>query len=110
MAHIYSKREKSVAFYKYSSSRLNGIAQYLLYFTIWLITKVMVTLSCISSGLELWSVNHTSIYAKTESRVFKSITFLGEISKNWPHNLLVTKLYKTLEFSLIIVVKNITMY
>ena len=37
-------------------------------------------LSSISSDLEFWSVNHTSIYEKSESRVLKNIKFLGEVS------------------------------
>ena len=69
----------------------------------------MFILSSISSGLELGSVSHTSIYKDFELNVFKNITFLGEISNNWPNDLLETNVYKTLEFFLIIVVNNITM-
>ena len=47
----------------------------------------MFILSSISSGLELWSVNHISIYENSKSKVFKNIKFLGEISNNWPNNL-----------------------
>ena len=54
-------------------------------------------LSSISSGLEFWLVNHTSLYEIYESKVFKNITFLGEISNNWPNDLLGTNVYKTLE-------------
>ena len=39
----------------------------------------MLILSSISSGLEFWSVNNASIYENSESKVFKNITFLGEI-------------------------------
>ena len=55
-------------------------------------------LSFISGGLECWSVNHTSIYQNSESNVFKNIKFSGEISNNWPIDLLGTNEYKTLEF------------
>ena len=69
----------------------------------------MFILSFISSGLELWSVNHTSIYENSELKVFKNITFLGEISNNWPKDLLGTNVYKILWIMLIIIVDNITM-
>ena len=42
----------------------------------------MFVLSCISSGLEFLSVNHTSIYENSELKVFKNINFFGEISSN----------------------------
>ena len=58
----------------------------------------MFILSSISRGLGFWSVNHTSMYESSESKVFKNIKFLGEISNNWPNNLLGTNAYKTLEF------------
>ena len=57
----------------------------------------MFTLSFISSGLEFWSLNHTSMYENSELKVFKNIKFLGEIFKNWPNDLLGTNVYKTLE-------------
>ena len=57
----------------------------------------MFILSSISSGLEFWSVNHTSIYENSELKVFKNIKFLGEISNNWSNDLLGTNVYKTLE-------------
>ena len=41
----------------------------------------MFILSSISSSLEFWSVNHTSIYENSESNVFKDIKILGETSK-----------------------------
>ena len=44
----------------------------------------MFILSCISSDLEFWSVNETSIHENSELKVFKKIKFLGEISNNWP--------------------------
>ena len=57
----------------------------------------MFILSSISSDLEFWSVNHTSIYENSELKVFKNIKFLGEISNHWPNNLLGTNVYKALE-------------
>ena len=57
----------------------------------------MFILSSISSGLEFWSVNHTSIYESSELKVFKNIKFLGEISNKWTNDLFGTNLYKTLE-------------
>ena len=51
------------------------------------------------SGLELLSVNRTSISDNSKSNVFKSIKFLGEISNNWPNDLLGTNIYRALEFS-----------
>ena len=46
----------------------------------------MFILSSISRGLEFWSVSHISIYKNSESKVFKNIKFLGEISNNWPND------------------------
>ena len=40
----------------------------------------MFVLPSISSGLEFWSVNHSSIYEDSQLNVFKSINFLGETS------------------------------
>ena len=57
----------------------------------------MFTLSSISSGLEFWSVNHTSIHDNSELKVFKNIKFLSELSNNWPNDLFRMKVYKTLE-------------
>ena len=51
----------------------------------------------ISNGLEFWSVNHTLIYQNSESKVFKNIKFLGEISNKWPKGLLEINVNKTLE-------------
>ena len=36
-------------------------------------TTVMLILSSISSGLEFWPVNHTSIYENFESNFFENI-------------------------------------
>ena len=44
-------------------------------------TKVMLILSSISSGLEFWLVNHTSIYKNSGLKLFKNIKFLVEIYK-----------------------------
>ena len=57
----------------------------------------MFILSSISSRLEFWSVNHTSIYENSELNIFKNIKFVREISKKWPNDLLETNVYKTLE-------------
>ena len=54
----------------------------------------MFILSSISSGLEFSS---TSIYKNSESKVLKIITFLCEISNNWPNDLLGSNVCKTLE-------------
>ena len=48
-------------------------------------------------SLSLWSVNHTSIYENSGSKVFKKIKILGEISNNWLNDLLLTNVYKILE-------------
>ena len=69
----------------------------------------MFILSSIASGLEFWSVHHTSIYENSELKVFKNATFLGEISSNWPNDILWTNVYDSC-ILLIIVVNNITMY
>ena len=52
----------------------------------------------ISSGWKFWSVNHKSLYENSVSKDFKNITFFGEISNNWPNDLLGTNAYKTLDF------------
>ena len=57
----------------------------------------MFILSSISSSLEFWSVNHTSINENSTLNVFKNIKFLGEISGNWPNNLLIINVFKALE-------------
>ena len=49
---------------------------------------MMFILSSIPSSLEFWSVNHTSIYRNSELKVFKKRSFLGQISNNWPNDLL----------------------
>ena len=57
----------------------------------------MFILSSISSSLEFWSVNHTLLYKNSEPKDFKNIKLLGEISSNWPNDVLGTNVYKTLE-------------
>ena len=57
----------------------------------------MFILSVASSGLESWSLNHTSIYENSKLKIFKNIKFLCEISSNWPSDLLGTNALKTLE-------------
>ena len=57
----------------------------------------MFILSSISSGLEFWSVNQTSIYENFELKVLKNMKFFGEISSNWRNYLLGANVYKTLE-------------
>ena len=42
----------------------------------------MFILFSISSGLEFWSVSHTSKYENSELNAFKNIKLLGEISNN----------------------------
>ena len=39
---------------------------------------------------EFRSVNHISIYENSEWKVFKNIKLFGEISSNWPNNVLGT--------------------
>ena len=60
----------------------------------------------IISGLEFWLVNHTPIYQN--SNIFKNIELLGEISNNWPNDLLGTNVQKTW-ILLMIITDNITM-
>ena len=57
----------------------------------------MLILSSISSELEFWSVNHTSIFEISELKVSKNKNGLGEISSNWPNYLLGTNVYTALE-------------
>ena len=56
----------------------------------------MFILFSISHGSEFWAVNHTSICKNSESKIF-NIDFFGQISNNWPNNLLGINVYKTLE-------------
>ena len=57
----------------------------------------MFSLYFISRGLELWSINHNSIYENIELKAFKNINFLGEISNIWPKHLLEANFYKNFE-------------
>ena len=69
----------------------------------------MFILLSIPSGLEFWSGTHASIYEHSESIVFENIKFLGEISNNWPNDLLrMNKCIQEPWIMLIIVVYNIT--
>ena len=54
----------------------------------------MFLLSSISRGLEFWSVNHTSIYENSESKV-KNCKIFGW-NNNWPNDLLRKNVYRTL--------------
>ena len=47
-------------------------------------------MSSVSTALQFLSVNHTSIYKNLEPNVSKNVKFLGEISINWPSDLLGT--------------------
>ena len=59
----------------------------------------MFVISSISRGLEFRSVNHTSIYGNSESNVFKNIKLSGEISNNWPKDLLGKMYTRLLKFA-----------
>ena len=56
----------------------------------------MFILSSISRGVEFWSLNHTSIYENSESKVLKN-NFFGEIYNNRSNDLLGTNVYMILE-------------
>ena len=51
----------------------------------------------ISRGLKFWSVKYASMYGLSELKIFKNIECLGEISTNWPNNLLGINVSKTLQ-------------
>ena len=53
--------------------------------------------SSIFSSLEVWLVNHTSIYENSELSAFKNIIFFEELSNKWPKDLLEINVYKTLQ-------------
>ena len=57
----------------------------------------MLFLFSISNALELWKVNHNLVYKSSQVNVFKNVKFLGEISSDWPNDLLGTNVHKTLE-------------
>ena len=97
-ANISSKRQKSIAFYKYLKSWLNWIVCHFLYVTFQLTTKGMFILSSISSFLQFLAVNHTSVYENSKSKVVWSIKNSCEISNNWPNDWLEINAYKDLEF------------
>ena len=64
----------------------------------------MFVLSSISSGLEFWPVYHISTYENSELTAFNNIKLLGEISSNWPSNLLGANVSRIL----LIILSNIT--
>ena len=101
--HIFGKRQKSLTFNIYSVPRLNLISHY-----IWIRYGKFI-LSSITSGLEFFSVNDTSIYENFELNIFRNATFVGEICNNWQSNLSGRNIYKTLGILLITIVNNITM-
>ena len=55
-------------------------------------------LSSISTCLEFWWVNHTSMNENSELNVFKNINFLRKKSSNMRNNFLGINVYKTLEY------------
>ena len=57
----------------------------------------MFILSYISSGLEFWSVSHTSINENFELKIFKNFKLFGEISNNWPNGLVQTNVCKAFD-------------
>ena len=70
----------------------------------------MPILSSICRELESWSVNDTTIYECSESNFFINIRFLGEISNNWPNDLLGKKYNENTWIFLITNIDNITIY
>ena len=42
-------------------------------------------------------MNHNLVYKSSQVNVSKNVKFLGEISSDWPNDLLGTNVYKTLE-------------
>ena len=57
----------------------------------------MFVLSSISSGLQFWPLNHTSIKENSEWNFFENEKSFSETSNNWPIDLLETGVYKNLE-------------
>ena len=51
-----------------------------------------------SSGVEFWSVDHASIYEHSEFNGFRKTKCFGEISNNWPNDLLGTNVYNNYDF------------
>ena len=58
----------------------------------------MLMLSSIPKALEFRSVNCTSIYKDFDLNIFENMKSSGEISNNYPKDLLGTNVFKTLEF------------
>ena len=65
-----------------------------LYFTLSLITKVIFTISLAVENFD----QHMLIYENSESKVFKNIKFVDEISDNWQNDLFGINVDKALEF------------
>ena len=68
-------------------------------------------MSSISSDLEIWLANRTSIYENSELKFFLKTKCSVEISNNWPDELLGTNVYKCIQdfwILLIVIVDNIT--
>ena len=89
-AHIFSKREKTEPLTFLSQSSIEYL---FLYFIYYLTTKIKFILSSITSGLEFWSVNHTSVYENSELNGFRNINFVSEISNSGLNNLFQTNVY-----------------
>ena len=75
----------------------------------YLMAKVKLLLSPLSSGWLFWYANHTSIYKNSELNVFKDMKFVVAISTKLPNGLFGTNIYKSFESCLIIIVDNVTM-
>ena len=69
----------------------------------------MFILSSISISLEFSSINHTSIYENSESKVFKNIKVFVKMSNSWSNNLLEINTLKNSWMVLLMIVDNITM-
>ena len=61
------------------------------------VINVIFTLSSISSGPLLWSVNHDSIAWNSALVVFSIVNKWGEIVIKWPNCLLFTKVNNTID-------------
>ena len=74
-------------FQRYSISKFNRKKCHVLFITNQLIIKVIFVSYSISSGVELWSVNNTSINENSALNFFEKMIFLGVISNIWPNDL-----------------------
>ena len=59
-----------------------------------LINSVIFLLSSVSSSLEFWQVNHTSIQENFELKVFKNIKLFHKSYNDWPNNLFGANVYR----------------